>query len=112
MRIHGTKSTGQVSLLAVYLGFYVLGTLLAAVINVAVGNCVPYVLGMFAYLGVGTASDMVNVAVANQHISGVTELYRTARRSLRELCAKARRRFPPTSRLEAYLALIEADDRC
>ncbi|KAI9019662.1 hypothetical protein DFJ74DRAFT_707732 [Hyaloraphidium curvatum] len=98
--------------LAVYLGFYVLGTLLAAVTNVAVGNCVPaYVLGIFAYLGVGAASDMVNVAVANQHISGVTELYRTARRSLRELSAKARRRFPPTSRLEACLALIEADDR-
>ncbi|KAI9019663.1 hypothetical protein DFJ74DRAFT_725064 [Hyaloraphidium curvatum] len=98
--------------LAVYLGFYVLGIVLAAVINVAVGNCVPtYVLGLFAYLGVGTASDMINVAVANQHISGVTELYRSARRALREISAGARRQLPPSPRLETCLALVEADDR-
>ncbi|KAI9022083.1 hypothetical protein DFJ74DRAFT_706977 [Hyaloraphidium curvatum] len=93
-----------------FLGLVSITFALPTVVNLAVGSCIPaYSVVLLVLLLVVTITDLTHVALSNEQIEKITELYRQAQTGIRDKLVRARRLPPDPARAPLLEALREHD---
>ncbi|KAI9034704.1 hypothetical protein DFJ74DRAFT_763283 [Hyaloraphidium curvatum] len=95
----------------ILLGFSLAGTAVPFVVNLAAGSCIPaYLAAGFVFILAITVADLVHVALSNEQIERITELYRQAQTEIRDKIVRAQA-LPPDPDRAPVLKALKGHDR-